>query len=48
MQTEDSPVVQWLRIPLPMQVTRVGSLVREDPTCHEATEPVAAAVETML
>ena len=27
-------VVQWLRIRLPMQGTRVPSLVQEDPTCH--------------
>ena len=32
-------VVQWLRIRLPMQGTRVRSLVREDPTCHGATKP---------
>ena len=35
-----SLVVQWLRIRLPMQGTRVQSLVWEDPTCHEATKPV--------
>ena len=35
-----SPVVQWLRIHLPMQGTRVWSLVWEDPTCHRATKPV--------
>ena len=36
-----SLVAQWLRICLPMQGTRVQSLVREDPTCHSgATEPV--------
>ena len=34
-------VVQWLRIRLPMQQTRVRSLVREDPTCHGATKPVS-------
>ena len=33
-------VVQWLRIPLPTQGTRVLSLVREDPTCHGATKPM--------
>ena len=27
-----SPVVQWMRIRLPMQGARVQSLVREDPT----------------
>ena len=35
-----SLVVQWLRIRLPMQGTRVQALVREDPTCHGATKPV--------
>ena len=35
-----SLVVQWLRICLPMQETRVRSLVWEDPTCHRATKPV--------
>ena len=35
-----SLVVQWLRICLPMQGTRVRSLVQEDPTCHGATKPV--------
>ena len=35
-----SPVVQWLRIHLPTQGTRVQSLVREDPTCRGATKPV--------
>ena len=29
-----SLVVQWLRILLPMQGTRVRALVREDPTCR--------------
>ena len=33
-------VVQWLRIRLPTQGTRVRALVREDPTCHRATKPV--------
>ena len=33
-------MVQWLRICLPMEGTRVQSLVREDPTCHRATKPV--------
>ena len=36
-----SLVVQWLRIHLPMQGTRVQSLVREDPTCRRATKPVS-------
>ena len=35
-----SLVVQWLRIRLPMQGTRVWALVREDPTCCRATKPV--------
>ncbi|XP_049559967.1 60S ribosome subunit biogenesis protein NIP7 homolog isoform X1 [Orcinus orca] len=33
-------VVQWLRIQLPMQGTRVRALVREDPTCRRATKPM--------
>ena len=32
-----SLVVQWLRIRLPVQGTRVRALVREDPTCCGAT-----------
>ena len=36
-----SLVVQWLRIRLPMQGTRVRALVREDPTCHGATKPAS-------
>ncbi|KAJ8776578.1 hypothetical protein J1605_015167 [Eschrichtius robustus] len=35
-----SLVAQWLRIRLPMQGTRVQALVREDPTCCGATEPM--------
>ena len=35
-----SLVVQWLRIHLPMQGTRVRALVWEDPTCRGATKPV--------
>ena len=35
-----SLVVQWLRIHLPMQGTRVRSLVWKNPTCHGATKPV--------
>ena len=31
-------MVQWLTICLPMQVTQVKLLVREDPTYHEATK----------
>ena len=30
----DLPVVQWLRIHLPMQGSWVQSLLQEDPTCH--------------
>ena len=33
-------VAQCLRIRLPMQGTWVQALVREDPTCCGATEPV--------
>ena len=36
-----SLVVQWLRICLPMQGTRVRALVWEDPTCRRATKPVS-------
>ncbi|KAJ8780568.1 hypothetical protein J1605_011483 [Eschrichtius robustus] len=36
-----SLVVQWLRIRLPMQGTRVRALVWEDPTCRRATGPVS-------
>ena len=32
---------QWLRIHLPMQGTQVRALVREDPTCREATKPAS-------
>ena len=35
-----SLVVQWLRIRLPTQGTRVRALVWEDPTCCGATGPV--------
>ena len=40
-----SLVVQWLRICLPMQGTRVRALVWEDPTCHGATRPVTTITE---
>ena len=36
-----SLVAQWLGIRLPMQGTRVRSLVQEDPTCHGAARPVS-------
>ena len=35
-----SSVVQQIRIHLPVQGTRVRSLVQKDSTCHRATEPV--------
>ena len=35
-----SPVAQWLRICLPIQVTRVRFLLWEDTTCQGATKPV--------
>ena len=40
MEAGISLVVQWLRICLPMQGTRVRDLVREDLTGHGATKPV--------
>ena len=48
-----SLVAQWLRIHLPLQETRVWSLIQEDPTCHGATKPIshnywACALEPML
>ena len=36
-----SLVVQWMRIRLAMQGTRVPSLVQEDPTCVEQLSPWA-------
>lgn len=44
MQT-DFPVPQGLGIYLPLQGTRVGPLVLEDPTCCGAAEPGAAPPE---
>ena len=41
-----SLVVQWLRIRLPMQGTRVQALAQKDPTCRGATEPTC--LEPML
>ena len=35
-----SLVAQWLGIRLPMQGTKVRTLVQEDPKCHGATKPV--------
>ena len=37
---QDSLVVQWLRIHLPVEGTWVQSLVREDSTCCGATKPI--------
>ena len=36
-----SLVVQWLRVCLPVQGTRVRALAWEDPTCRRATRPVS-------
>ena len=41
LPTWASLVVQWLRVCLPMQGTRVRALVWEDPTCRRATRPVS-------
>lgn len=38
--TRTSLVVQWLRVSLPKQGTQVQTLAEEDPTCHQATEPM--------
>ena len=35
-----SLVTQWQRIHLPVQDTRVPSLIQEDPTCRRATKPM--------
>ena len=35
-----SLVVQWLRIPLPMQGIQIQALVWKDPTCCGAAKPV--------
>ena len=40
MEYGTSPVVQWLRICLPVQGTWVQSLVLEDLTCRGPTKPV--------
>ena len=42
-----SLVVQWLRICLSMQGTRVQSLVQEHPTCLGATKPVHHNYESL-
>ena len=39
--TQASLVVQWLRVHLLMQGTRVRAPVREDPTCRGAAGPVS-------
>ena len=41
-------VVQWIRIHLPMQGTRVQSLVREGLACHGAAAPGATVTEVRL
>ena len=38
-------MVQWLRICLAVQGTKVQSLVWEDPTCHRATKPMHLKLE---
>ena len=35
-----SLVAQWIRICLPVQGTRVQSLIQEEPACHGAAKPV--------
>ena len=40
-----SLVVQWLRVRLPMQGTRVHAPVREDPTCCGAAGPMSMVAE---
>ena len=51
-QPSETPlVVQWLRICLPMQGSRVQSLVQKDPTCLRAAKPMshgAWALEPVL
>ena len=46
-QPGSSPVVQWLRIRLPEQGTRVPYLVWEDPTCLGATKPAHSNNSTL-
>ena len=43
-----SLVAQQLRIPLPMQGTRVQALVWEDPTSREQLSPCATTTEPVL
>ena len=40
LHVQTSLVVQWLRIPLPMQGAWVQALVQEDLTCSRATKPL--------
>lgn len=40
--TETSLLVQWVRIRLSMQDTRIPSLVQEHPTCHRAAKGLCA------
>ena len=40
IKNQRTPLVQWIRICLPMQGTWVWSLVQEYSTCHEATKLV--------
>ena len=46
LHTGTSSEVQWLRIWLPMQKTRVWSLIWEDSMCHGATKPECHSVPT--
>ena len=39
-QFQNSLVVQWLKLHLPILGTQVRSLVQEDPTCRGATRPM--------
>ena len=38
-------MAQWVRVCLPMQVTQVPSLIRENPTCCRATNPCVTTAE---
>ena len=40
VKSRTSLVVQWLKVHLSMQATRVRSLVREDSTSHGAAKPM--------
>ena len=41
-------VAQWMRICLPMQGTRVQSLVQEDSTCPRATKPESRSYQALV